>query len=390
MRLSREAAGSGCDDQRIRTKVERLLRLLALAAAAVLATARPAEAYPQFQLSQGADTCRQCHFSPGGGGLLNAYGRDEAGSTLSTWDGSGGFAHGAWDPPEAFQLGADLRFLGGYRRDAAVAEPIYFPMQLEVYLRPQVGPVSLYVAGGLRPARSGFSVASREHFLLYEPEEATWYVRAGRFYPVFGIRSQDHTAYPRRHLQMYLYEEPYGVAWGRFGADSELHLSAFTVSPPALGTNQSSGVAAYWERRDAGGTAAYALQTRLSASATDRRGWLGALYKRWLPGPRLMLLAEADAGVQAFADTDQGPRLQALGSLGATYFAARGLLVGGTLQAFDPDLRLRASGRHAAQVDVQWLPIPHLELHLLVRGEVVGLALDEPGLLIAAQLHYYL
>ena len=42
-----------------------------------------ADAYPQFQLSTGNDTCKQCHFAPGVGGLINEYGRDEAGSTIS-------------------------------------------------------------------------------------------------------------------------------------------------------------------------------------------------------------------------------------------------------------------------------------------------------------------
>jgi len=263
---------------------------------AALALAGRAEAYPQFQLSTGTDSCGQCHFNPGGGGLLTEYGRDEAGSTLSMIEGDGRFLHGAWTPPSSFQIGGDLRFLGGVRVGEDT-ETLAFPMQAELYLRPRIGPLSLYVAAGARPSREGFAAGSREHYLMYEPEESDWYVRAGRFYPVYGLRSQDHTSYVRRHLQMYLYEEPYGVGYGRYGAGTELHVSAFTKTPSAeLGTAQDSGVAVYYERRNDESTAAYAAQTKLTLSDTDRRGWIGGVYKRWMEGSKLLFLAEVDAG----------------------------------------------------------------------------------------------
>ena len=362
-----------------------------LAFAVVAALAGRADAYPQFQFSTGTDSCGQCHFSPGGGGLITEWGREEAGSTISMKEGNGGFLHGAWTPPASFQIGGDFRFLGGARLGDE-AEVLAFPMQAELYVRPKVGPVSLYVAAGARPSREGFAFGSREHYLMYEPEEAAWYVRAGRFYPVYGIRTQDHTAYVRRHLQMYLYEEPYGVAYGRFAGSGELHVSAFTKAPtPELGTAQDHGVAAYWERRNDESTAAYALQTKLTLSDTDRRGWIGGVYKRWMEDSKLLLLAEVDAGVQAFADAgDADPRLQAIGYLGLTYFAKGGLMIGGVVQSYDEDVLLKNSSRDAAELNLQWFPYPHLELHLLGRAEVVGVAFDEPIFLVLSQLHYYL
>ncbi len=351
-----------------------------------------ADAYPQFQLSTGNDTCKQCHFAPGGGGLINEYGRDEAGSTLSWKEGNGGFLHGAWTPPASLQLGADFRLAGGVRKAAAVdAEPIGFPMQTEIYVRPKVGPVSLYVNAGLRVVRETIGPGSREHYLMYENEDAGWYVRAGRFFPVYGIRTQDHTSYARRHLGMYVYEEPYGAAWGKYMASSELHVSAFVRSPDMLGTGRDNGLAAYYERRNEDATTAYAFQARLTASDTDRRGWLGHVFKHWLDGPGLMVLGEVDLGVQSFP-TGPGatPRMQAMGYAGVTWMKKQGLMVGAVAQVFDPDVTLNDSSREAVEANVQWFPYPHFEAHLLTRYETQALELGDGGFLVLGQLHYYL
>src|SRR4051812_2378763 len=52
------------------------LAVAALFAATWGGGAREAHAYPQWQLSGDTVRCAQCHFSPGGGGLINNYGRD--------------------------------------------------------------------------------------------------------------------------------------------------------------------------------------------------------------------------------------------------------------------------------------------------------------------------
>ena len=82
----------------------------ALVVLAVVAMTSAAEAYPQFQLSTDTERCSACHYAPSGGGLLNEYGRDEAGSTISG-RGDGRFAHGAVTPPDWLALGGDLRLV---------------------------------------------------------------------------------------------------------------------------------------------------------------------------------------------------------------------------------------------------------------------------------------
>ncbi len=362
---------------------------------AVLAVAGRAEAYPQFQLSSGASTCKECHFAPSGGGLINDYGRDEAGTSLSMWEGNGGFLHGAWTPPDSFQLGADLRVaLGDYNRSNTGNEgPFVFPMQTEVYLRPKIGPVAIYVNAGIRDSRGAISPGSREHYVMYEPEGGTWYVRAGRFFPIYGLRTQDHTANIRRDLQMYIYEEPYGIAWGKYMASSEVHLSAFVQAPGVLGTAHDNGVAAYYERRNDATTMAYGAEAKATVSSTDRRAWVGGIWKDWLDGPKLMLMGEVDVGAQMFptaGGVSPPPLYELVGYASATWMGKQGLMIGAGLQTFDDDLRHSGTSRDSAELNIQWLPYPHTEAHVLARYELAAFDPNQRVVTILAQLHYYL
>jgi hypothetical protein len=73
-----------------------------------------------------------------------------------------------------------------------------------------------------------------------------------------------------------------------------------------------------------------------------------------------------------------------------TWFAKQGLLVGGGLQIFDEDLKVRATSREALELNIQWFPIAHVEAHLLTRVQTVGMDTGSPIVLVLGQLHYYL
>jgi hypothetical protein len=357
----------------------------------VLLAASTAHAYPQFQLALGVDRCTACHLSPAGGGLLNDYGRDETGDTISR-GGDGRFAHGLWSPPSWLLLGADLRGVGLVRVREPDTDPAVFPMQTDLYVRAGTPRFSLSLTLGSRSTRAPSPpieerLTSREHYVLYEGD--TWYARAGRFFPVFGIRSQDHTAFVRRYLGFSTLEEPYGVAAGKLAAEWEAHVSAFMPRPiEFLGAGiKASGIAAYYERRIMDDTAALAGQFRVGVSEDDTRVLLGVVGKRWLPEAGLMVLAELDVQRQSFDDVD-APRWQLASYLGASTFVARGWMVGGALHRWHPDLTLR-SAREAAEVNVQYFPRAHVELHLLVRTSAEG-DYEQPSLLSMLQVHYYL
>ncbi len=359
--------------------------------------ARDAKAYPQFQFSTGSERCQACHFSPDGGGLLNDFGRSEASDTIS-WRGDGRLLHGAWTPPAALALGGDFRLAGlGRAREQDEALLTAFPMQADLYARVAAGPISVHLTGGLngaarsRPAGAGIEayLVSREHYVMYQREPGELYVRAGRFYPVLGLRSHDHTSLARRGLDYYNLDEPYALGAGTSGASWEAHASLFAPDPfPSTSAGaRAVGATAYYERFVGNGSVGG--QARFAQSSDDRRILVGGIGKWWFANPAILVLGELDLQRQTIEGADVA-RLQVLGYAGATKVMLPGLLIGVAAQRWDPDLRLPGSSRNTAELDVQLFPWAHVELHLLGRVGVIGGRGTSPDTLAMLQLHYYL
>jgi hypothetical protein len=271
-------------------------------------------------------------------------------------------------------------------------------MQADLYTRVAVGPVSLNLTVGLngsaRERSAGANalnyVASPEHYLMYEREPGGLYVRAGRFFPQFGLRSQDHTAYPRRYLDQYTLEEPYALELGLTGGRWQAHVAGFLGNPvPFTGAGAAaSGGTLYYERYLAGGNLSVAGQARVAITDADQRYTLGAVGKYWFEGPGLLALAELDVQRQRI-DGSAG-RNQLVGYAGLTKLIMPGYMIGVALQRWAPDLTLQGSTRNALELNVQAFPVAHVELHLLTRVEATGGDTTDPNLLALLQLHYYL
>lgn len=369
---------------------------LTVIAAVLTATAGAAAAYPQLQFTTGATRCGECHVAPSGGGLLTDYGRDEAGDTLSG-RGDGRFLHGAWDTPSWLALGGDLRgAVGGKQLDGDAVTGLAFPMQADLYARVGVGPVALHVTVGGNGAARGRSDAapitsylvSRQHYLALQLAEAPWSVRLGRFYPTLGLRLADHTAYPRRHLDMYLLEEPYALEGHYARGPWELFASAFVGNPIAelRAGPPSRGVALSAERLT-GTTGAVGGHARLSIGPDDWRALAGVTGKRYWERGRVQLLGELDVQRQ---DLDGFVRYQLVGYLGVTRAFLPGYLVGVAAQRFAPDVSFAGTTRNAVELNAQAFPWAHAEAHLTLRAEATGGDTFTPNWLALLQLHYYL
>jgi hypothetical protein len=341
---------------------------------ALVCSSSVAHAYPEFQFATGSERCQACHFAPDGGGLINDFGRSEASDTIS-WKGDGRFLHGAWAPPERIAFGGDFRFATlANAREEDDPNLAVFPMQADLYARVAAGPITLYATGGLngnarsRPDGAGLEtyLVSREHYVMYQQEPGELYVRAGRFYPVLGLRSHDHTRLSRRALGHYLDDEPYALGGGASGGAWEFHASVFAPNPTSL-----------------------AGQARFATSDDDQQILVGTVGKYWLAKPKLLLLGELDLQRQAIADTDVA-RIQVLAHAGVSKLMLPGLLLGVTLQHWSPDLQLGESARNTAELGLQVFPWAHVELHLIGRVGVIAGRAGSPDSLAMLQLHYYL
>ena len=388
---------------------------LILALTLLVATAAVAHAYPQFQLSQ-ETTCGGCHLSPAGGGLLNYYGRDEAGSTISR-GGDGRLLHGAWEPPDWLAVGGDFRFafagkyLSATDADLPRFQPVQpgdpvrhtdrkdlllFPMQADLNLRLMKGDFAFAFTAGVRGvARADDDeqpafverLASREHYVSYA--FGARQVRLGRFFPVFGLRLPDHTSYVRRFMGLNTYEEPYAIELAHYGDDTDVHITGFVPQPIALlgsGVRRAGGIAQLEHRWDAlllGG------QGRVAVGPDDALFTLGGMAKRWFPEAGVLLLAELDLQRQTFRGHGPG-RTQIAGYLAASTWATRGVLVSSGVHLWEPDLTLRSTSRQAFEVAAQYFPWAHFEVHLLLRASAAGGTVEDPSYLSLLQAHYYL
>ncbi len=373
------------------------------------AGAREAAAYPQFQFSSGTSRCNQCHFAPAGGGLINGWGRDEAGDTLSR-GGNGAFLHGAWDPPSWLALGADIRLaaLVNDVQDPEPARPIFFPMQGDLYARLALGDAwSVSLTGGLRgvarPTRTPTlaerlrggpdltsRLVSREHFVMWRPKTNGPYARAGRFFAPFGLRLVEHPAYVRRYMGFNVLEEPYAASGGVVKDDWELHVTGFVPNFVNAVGSQGYGGAAYLERRP-GDATAVAGQAMVSVTDADTRMTAGVVGKHYFEDAKLLLMAEVDGVWQRFPDADGASRVQLVTYLGATFFPTKGLLAAAILEHYDEDVAIADVDRDAASVQINFFPRAHFELVLLGRVQTIGLGNGGPTSLLGMfQLHYYL
>ncbi|HKA90358.1 MAG TPA: hypothetical protein VKE22_22000 [Haliangiales bacterium] len=373
---------------------------------AVLGAATSALAYPQFQLSTGNVRCSQCHFAPAGGGLINGYGRSEAGDTISA-GGDGRFLHGLWEPPSWLGLGADVRVAGLMVHQSQDPQPAenhtkttdfeVFPMLADLYGRVQVAgqfsaSVTLGFRGKTRPEQSAAArLISRNHYLMWREGPTGWYVRAGRFYAPYGLRLPEHTAYIERFLGFDVLEESYNVSGGYVGDEWELHLTAFTADFIRESVGQGgSGGAAYFEHRPTQALA-WGAQARVSAGSETTRSQGGLVGKAFLDGPRILLLAEADLVRETFKDAGPG-RWQLAGYLGAAWLPVRGWMVQLMLERWDEDLARSGVARDAIGAELQWFPTAHVELSLYGRLQVIGTGSSDgsPSQVVLLQAHYYL
>jgi len=379
-----------------------VLAISAIFAVAWVGRARQAHAYPQWQLSNEAVRCAQCHFSPGGGGLVTDYGRDAMGGDQTTFGGNGAFLYGISPLPSWLAIGGDFR--GAYvAEDQATStgtKQAVFPMQADLQMRVAVGDLSAYASGGLRgqvrpdsalvPDQnyrpiSTSRLISREHYAMWRPGSTGWYARAGRFYAPFGLRMAEHILYVRRDLGFNQLEESYNLSVGQVGERSEVHLTAFAPDFVRHLGARSYGVAVYAEQRGFDDTAMLAGQGKLDVTDDVTRAIGGLVGKLFVPSGMALLFAETDA-VRLI--TPGGDSTQFVGALGGAFLPGHGLMVTMIGERRQTDIRVSGTATNAGTLLVNWMPYAHTELQLMGRLQAPSGADTTKTLLL--QIHFIL
>ncbi len=342
---------------------------------AVLAWTGRADAYPQFQLSRD-QTCSDCHLSPAGGGLLNENGANTS-ESMSQLGTSGEFMYGAIPTPTWLALGGDIRSAGGLdaRPDAAL---VYMPMQFDLYAQATFDAFSVHVTAGLEDPRwtnlnsydYASALTSREHWLQWQSNPGAsdgWFVRAGRFMPVFGLRFVEHRAYDRWWGGEPLYAEAYAVAAEYISPKWELHATGFVHDPLQPTTELGSGAAVYGETRLDKATA-IGLEAKLDVTSDDRKIYGGITAKHYLGSPQILLQGELEL-VHQKVDLG-GTNNQLVGYAMGSYFIGP-LMFDLAVGLWQPDIKIRYLDQEVADLDVHYFMTSHIELLLVDRLQMV-------------------
>jgi hypothetical protein len=161
-------------------------------------------AFPE-NVRNGYSHCAACHVSPNGGGLLTPYGRAISAELLSTWgsENEAQFAYNLIRPPKWLNLGGDVRPLFSYRDKPPQSDTRIFLMQADLEAVATYGKVTIDGTFGYQylPNYESWTDAltSRRHYLLFQATDEIS-LRFGKFYPAFGIYTDNHYVVTRHDL----------------------------------------------------------------------------------------------------------------------------------------------------------------------------------------------
>jgi hypothetical protein len=347
--------------------------------AGALAQSDVAVAFPD--LTRTGATCQACHVSPTGGGALTDYGRLRSASTLSTW-GSETHAQPLFGlfPKTAggiVAVGGDQRLLRvAAQRGAEPPTFLTIPMQYDVELAVTPTP-ALTVAASWGVYGPELEEQSRRHYVLARlGEHAT--ARAGRFFPAYGLGGADHTTYARRSLGFDEGAETVNGELGLWFEDVDLVATAIYGRDAAFSASHERGYDTDTED-DAG--AVVRAQLRLGEASTVGVSCLTlASYERQRRACGMHAVTSLTRWL--WSTSDWSALLTERDCAGTSTLSVepwKGVVV--SLQGEAQRTRQRAG------LQLQWFPVPHVELLLLGRREVTaaGEAYSAIGM-----IHHYL
>lgn len=285
------------------------------------------------------------------------------------------------EPHPTLQVGTDVR-LALHRTLGDSGDTAFFPMQTDLMLayRPynpkaqNEGRVTVLVNAGFQGSRGdefdGFADRAfvREWYAMYHDLPANLYVRAGRFLPAHGWRTDDHTYFTRQRQQLFgqnwdFERQVTGIEVGANPNYPYGHLSVFNPSDQwdkPIDPDQGIGTALTGGWRDliwqAGGSLAYARKAGDQVVASGEWGLnlevltgLPLLYLgQYLINHRAPEEARSTTGLAAFHELD--------------WWIVQGLNMRLRYDWADPDVEVEFDTNHQVTAGLDFYPIPFVEL----------------------------
>jgi hypothetical protein len=175
-------------DQRATKKLNSWTGMVATAALLVTGIQHSLFAFPRLTAEQGG-ACNQCHISPAGGGARNEFGNYTTALQELCLPATKKLVEKEYKPPrigEALLVGFDARWL-------VLDDPRIFRMQTDLF-------ATLDLLKNLKYHLRFSEIGIDENYALLSLRNESIGIKIGRFYPAFGLRQDDHTAYTRAKI----------------------------------------------------------------------------------------------------------------------------------------------------------------------------------------------
>jgi len=132
----------------------------------------------------GYPTCAACHINPTGGGVLTPYGRSTLSEGMTSWsyDGEEGLLYGLLKTSKQLDVAADARWL------QLPEQSFFMQRELEISLNLK-RQYYIVASGGVYGPLD--EQDSRRYYVMFTDQKSIWF-KAGRFFPAYGIMSNEH------------------------------------------------------------------------------------------------------------------------------------------------------------------------------------------------------
>ncbi len=369
--------------------LHRTLILFCLSLILFLFSHREAAAFPEL-VRHGYPNCMACHVSPSGGGVLTEYGQALSKELMSTWgfEGEERFLY-TIPTTSTLALGGDVRWLnlrddppkGNYKERSIW-------MQRDFEAAVTVGKFTVDGTLGVEDPKldGNLEFISRRHYLLYQAAEAVT-LRAGRFYPNFGIYVPDHSSVIRRGLGWDQGQETYNLEAGYQSDRWNYFATAIfgRIDDPNI-------------KREKGGalTVAYNPSEHSKVGASYYYGETNEVTNHYV-GPwailgftsKFFLLAQATA-TRSWPYQNKGAHWGMKDYARLDYELFKGFHTLATYEFSQSNLKIGDTRGDILGAGFQWFPRPHFEF-LLTYNKLYRKSLStEPTERILFLAHYYL